>query len=205
MVVAHSRTCVTLASATLLVLAISGCKPPATDDAAPQSSAAVSAPAASKPAASEPADPPAVEVVLTVADEKQFQQLVDSHRGEVVLVDFWATWCAPCVKHFPHTVELYNKHHTDGLAAITVNFDELASEPAVKEFLQRHNAVTENLLSKYDGVGTEVTTAFDFEGVLPHYRLYDRAGQLRYRWDEPPEDLDAKVAELLAEPPPKET
>ena len=43
--------------------------------------------------------------------------------------------------------------------------------------------------------------AFDFEGVLPHYRLYDRTGKLRYRWDEPPADLKEKVNELLAEQP----
>lgn len=143
----------------------------------------------------------AQEVNLVVADEKQFQETVDKHLGKVVLVDFWATWCLSCVEHFPETVELFNEHADEGLAAVTVNFDDLASAPAVKEFLAESQAGSlDNLQSKYDGVGTEVPAAFEFEGVLPHYRLYDRSGKLRYRWDEPPADLKERVAELLAEP-----
>ena len=151
-------------------------------------------------AASETSLPAAKDVNLIVADEKQFQQVVDGHRGKVVLVDFWATWCQSCVQHFPETVELFNEHSKDGLAAVTVNFDALDNKPAVEEFLKEVRAGSlDNLQSKYDGVGTEVPTAFDFEGVLPHYRLYDREGKLRYRWDEPPADLKEKLAELLAE------
>lgn len=179
-----------------VVIASSGCEAPkekasseggtSTESAASEGAAAAAAPA----------------VELVVADEKQFQEVLDKHRGKVVLVDFWATWCGPCVEHFPHTVELFNKHQADGLAAVTINFDELANADAVKEFLEKQQAgALDNLHSKYDGVGTEVTSAFEFEGVLPHYRLYDRAGKLRYRWDAPPDDLETKVTELLAESP----
>ena len=141
-------------------------------------------------------------MTLSVADEKQFQEVVDSHRGKVVLVDFWATWCLTCVEHFPETVQLYNEHSKAGLAAVTVSFDSLDDQSEVAGFLREAGAgELDNLLSSYDGVGTEVPTAFDFEGVLPHYRLYDRTGKLRYRWDEPPADLEEKVEELLAEMP----
>lgn len=144
----------------------------------------------------------ATEVELVVADEKQFQRVVDGHRGKVVLVDFWATWCQSCVQHFPETVELFNAHSGEGLAAVTVNFDALDNGPAVEQFLKKVRAgALDNLQSKYDGVGTEVPVAFDFEGILPHYRLYDRTGKLRYRWDEPPADLQEKLDELLAEKP----
>jgi thiol:disulfide interchange protein len=142
----------------------------------------------------------ATDVELTVADERQFQQVVDRHRGEVVLVDFWATWCQTCVQHFPQTVELFDRERSAGLAAVTLNFDALDNAPAVKQFLKKVRAgALDNLQSSYDGVGTEAPKAFDFEGVLPHYRLYDRNGKLRYRWDEPPPDLESKVAELLQE------
>jgi len=145
---------------------------------------------------------PNAPVKVVVADEKQFQDVVDSHRGKVVLVDFWATWCLTCVEHFPETVKLHNEHAADGLAAVTVSFDDLANQHAVEEFLAEAQAGNlDNLLSKYDGVGTEVPKAFGFEGVLPHFRLYDRTGKLRYRWDEPPADLKEKVVELLAEKP----
>jgi thiol-disulfide isomerase/thioredoxin len=141
-------------------------------------------------------------VEVTVGDEKAFADTLAKHQGKVVIVDFWATWCHSCVEHFPQTVELQDKFAEQGLAAVAVSFDELENGPNVKFFLEKHDAGRiDNLQSSYDGVGTQVTTAFDFEGILPHYRLYDRTGKLRYRWDEPPADLEEKIQELLAEKP----
>ncbi len=180
-------------------LGMVGCEvKPVTKTSLPQSSAN-SQPATTQETGAEPAAS-ASEIELVLADENQLQETIDKHRGKVVLVDFWATWCLSCVEHFPETVELHNKHADEGLAAVTVSFDDLASANDVKQFLTEAQAGNlDNLQSKYDGVGTEVPKAFDFEGVLPHFRLYDRTGKLRYRWDEPPTDLKEKVAELLAE------
>ena len=65
-----------------------------------------------------PNDVAAPAIELSVVDKAGFQKAIDAHRGKVVLVDYWATWCGPCVKQFPHTVELWHKYRDRGLDVI---------------------------------------------------------------------------------------
>lgn len=137
-------------------------------------------------------------VSLEVGGADKLRELIARQKGKVVLVDYWATWCGPCVQAFPHTVELANKYRDQGLAAITVSFDQLADRPRVVAFLARHGAWFDNLLSKHDGVSQEAATDFEVE-ALPQYRLYDRQGKLRYRWEGTSDELEQRIVELLAE------
>jgi thiol-disulfide isomerase/thioredoxin len=122
--------------------------------------------------------PSAGSVDLGSIDAPGLAKLVEDHRGQVVLVDFWATWCVPCVALLPHTVDLHDRFAARGLAVITVSLDELEARPAVLKLLADHRATTENFLASY-GVGSAEFTAFGIDsGALPHLRLYDRQGKL---------------------------
>jgi cytochrome c biogenesis protein CcmG, thiol:disulfide interchange protein DsbE len=59
---------------------------------------------------------------------------LSSYRGKVVLLDFWATWCAPCREETPHLVDLQNKYGSQGLQVIGVSMDD-GPEP-VRDFYQ---------------------------------------------------------------------
>lgn len=50
-------------------------------------------------------------------------QAVANHKGRVVLVDFWATWCGPCVHELPNVKQVYEKYHDQGFDVIGVSFD----------------------------------------------------------------------------------
>jgi thiol-disulfide isomerase/thioredoxin len=142
--------------------------------------------------------PPAVDVPLTVGSIDEFNALLKKHEGKVVLVDFWATWCLPCIEAFPHTVKLDHKYRDQGLATIGVSLDDPESAPTVKAFLAAQGDIQfDNMLSR-DGGSSKTMEAFDLDAAVPHYRLYDRTGKLVYSWNGLPDELEAKVQELLA-------
>ena len=61
---------------------------------------------------------------------------LDAYRGRTVIVNFWATWCAPCVEEMPSLMRLRDKYASQGLEVIGVNFQENAAR--IKPFLQRY-------------------------------------------------------------------
>jgi thiol-disulfide isomerase/thioredoxin len=148
--------------------------------------------------------PPAAEVTLHDIDAPGLARIIEKHRGEVVLVDFWATWCGPCLELFPHTAELQRRFGSRGLAVITIGLDVPDNRPAVEEFLARNGATTENFFSTY-GVGPAAFAAFQIDdGALPHVRLYDRQGKLRKTFASGgksimPSEIERAVQEMLAE------
>jgi thiol-disulfide isomerase/thioredoxin len=76
-------------------------------------------------------------------------QIVRGLRGKVVVVDFWATWCVPCMREFPHLVELHKKYADKGLACISVSLDLVDDKAKVEkanEFLQKRGATFTNLI-----------------------------------------------------------
>ncbi len=146
-------------------------------------------------------------VTLTKLDGDGHRRQLQSLKGNVVLVDFWATWCVPCMQQFPHTVQLDKTHRDKGLRVVSVSMDEPSDEAKVLQFLRKQNARFDNVFSTY-GVGAEFADAFEIRGDVPFYKLYDRAGRLRYQFSadpsgltggEPIDRIDQRVVELLAE------
>lgn len=116
------------------------------------------------------------QVSLQPVNRDQFRQLVSKHQGQVVLVDFWATWCAPCKELFSKTVDLAKAHRDDGLVVISVSFDEPEDQQQALDFLKSKGATITNLIST-DGFDSIETFQID-NGAIPHYQLYDRDGKL---------------------------
>lgn len=179
----------------LVIAAIGGCAPQATPK--PQStSPAKNTPAAASKETAKLSEPESG-LVVTPIDAAGLETAVAKHAGKVVLIDCWATWCVPCVKAFPHTVEL-SKAHPDDLAVLSLSFDDPVDGQApekVKKFLEDKKAPFPHYISTQD-IGGDGATAFAIpDGSLPHFKLYDRKGKL-IRTFSVEEDAPADAPEL---------
>ena len=150
---------------------------------------------------------PAKEISLQVVEPEQYLKVIEKHKGQVVLVDFWATWCLPCKAQFPHTVELSQKYADQDVAVVSMSLDEPENKERALKFLQDQHATFDNLLSKYGGGEASYESYAIPGGSIPHYKLFDRKGVERYTFQVDPlaekqfshEDIEAKLKELLAE------
>lgn len=198
----YSRACLFALLATAITSA--GCiessqvsAPPAktaTASAAPPAEAAIAPAPGSTPVAPD-------QVALQTGNEELLAEVIKKHKGKLVFVDFWATWCGPCVESFPHTVELHQKYGDKGLAVVSVSFDQLEKEAEVRGFLGEQGAAFDNILSSYGGALVDAAEGFDFEGALPHFRLYGKDGELLAKWDGKPENIEAEIERMLSESP----
>jgi thiol-disulfide isomerase/thioredoxin len=125
-------------------------------------------------------------------------EVIESQKGRVVLVDFWATWCPPCRALFPHNVALQQQYLDQGLTVLTVSVDGPAEKSAVKSFLRQHPGQTLNFLASDDTTGR--SDPFGIGESIPCIKIYDRHGMLSRTLVGPSEaDIDRAVRTLLAE------
>jgi thiol-disulfide isomerase/thioredoxin len=188
--------------------ALSGCESSKSDNTSPSlETSQVSSQESKSGEVTGSVSSPTSQVKLIDGDQDTLAAILEGHKGKVILVDFWATWCGPCVKQFPHSMELSHKYRQDGFAVVSVSMNEPDEKESVLAFLVRQNADIDNLLPKY-GAGTEFLEAFDLRGDVPFYRLYDRRGKLRYAFSGDPDGIancesveliDQRVAELVQE------
>ncbi len=151
---------------------------------------------------SSPTPPATQEVVVTPVDAAGLEAAIAKHQGKVVLVDYWATWCVPCIKAFPHTVALSRKYGDKPFVAMSVTVNSADELDDVKEFLSKHDAKFEHFIGSYPSTEESLAGFGLEEASVPELRLYDQAGKLQATWKKFDEaDVETKIQELLAPAP----
>lgn len=118
---------------------------------------------------------------------------IAGYKGKVVLVDFWATWCGPCVHELPHVQATYEKHHAQGFDIVGISLD--SDRQKLEKFIKEKNMPWAQF---FDGKGWENKLGQKY-GVnsIPATYLLDREGKIigsNLRGDA----LEIAVAEALA-------
>lgn len=115
---------------------------------------------------------------LRPLDESGYKRLLASAKGKVLLVNFWATWCAPCRKEMPELVALAARHKARGLEFVTVAIDEESDRRTVAEFLDKSKVPPPTFIKNF-GSDEKFISMVDsrWSGGLPFTVVYDRAGR----------------------------
>jgi len=159
--------------------------------------------AAEQPRTAAAEQPPTVATdqipTVTTVTAAQVSALVNERKGKVVVVNFWASWCPPCLREFPDIIKTYNQYHAKGLDVIAVSMNSPEETTDIKEFLQNYKppfpiyrADTE------DGTFYESVLKQWF-GEMPLTLVFDTAGKnvLTHRKEITYEELSSKVQALL--------
>jgi len=139
---------------------------------------------------------------LQPVDEAGIAKAVVSHRGEVVVLDVWATWCGPCVKEFPRLAKWNAKYGPEGLAVIAVSIDnEEDRESKVLPFLRKQDTEGVDLLQYIGGDHDAMVNSIDREwaGEVPALFIYDRAGKrvASLPGEREAKDVEARIEDVL--------
>ena len=115
--------------------------------------------------------------ILTPIDEGGFVKLVGSHKGRPLLIDFWATWCAPCREEMPKLVALHTRYARQ-LDLITISCDEPEAAAQAANFVAAQKAPMPRYI-RQTADDDHFINSIDpkWSGALPALFLFDRSGR----------------------------
>ena len=162
----------------VLMFIVAGCKKKEPEPPQPEQT---------KVKAEEKATPPLVDKAQSEPDSKAApsftlqdlngkQVSLSDFKGKVVILDFWATWCPPCVKEIPHFVELYEQYKGQEFTIVGISVDRQGVS-VVKPFVQKYQVnypilMTDGQVDKAYGGITSIPTTF----------VIDSAGNIRHKY-----------------------
>ena len=123
---------------------------------------------------------------LTVSGQKEAPEIslpnpagktikLSSLKGKIVLIDFWASWCAPCRRENPNVVRLYNKYKSKGFTVYSVSLD--ADAAAWERAIKADGLVWPNHVSDLKQWNTPLTGIYGFNSI-PYTVLIDKEGKI---------------------------
>ena len=117
---------------------------------------------------------------------------VANYKGKVVLIDFWATWCGPCVAELPNVLKAYEKHHSKGFEIIGISLDQ--DQTRLTTFTMQKNMTWQQFFDG-KGWGNKLAAKYGVNSIPATY-LLDGEGKIIAK-NLRGEDLEQAVAKAL--------
>lgn len=138
----------------------------------------------------------AIDFMLSTLDGKKFK--LSEQKGKVVVLDFWATWCGPCVAELPHLVKLQEKY-SNNPSVVFQGIDTDETPQVIKDFMKK-NGYSFNVLT---AVGTTVSKDYGVTAI-PTMFIIDKQGRIQFKHigfdskENIVESLSKEIDELLS-------
>ena len=127
---------------------------------------------------------------FTVQDDQRKVALSDL-RGQVVVLNFWATWCPPCVEEMPSMIQMQQRMKRDGVTVLAISVD--VDEAAYRRFLTEHKV---DLLTVRDAAQKSNNLYGTFK--YPETYIIDRKGVLRRKFIGPQDWNQPEIVDFLS-------
>ena len=111
---------------------------------------------------------------FSLRDTKGKKVSLSDHKGKVVLINFWATWCAPCIQELPSLQKIYNDHEKEGLVVLGINVDEARNISGIKPLAKKLNLKFPILI---DSTG-DVMKLYNPAMNIPYTVVIDKKGNI---------------------------
>ena len=149
---------------------------------------------------------PRESIQLIDVNAEQLLEHVREPGANAVIVNLWATWCAPCVEEFPAFVDFHRQHCEQGLRTIFVSADFKKERDKAINFLKKQGVSATTMFKIGDENAFISTLHSEWSGALPATFVYDSSGNLVHFVDGSvtPEAIAAMVNPLLDAPTPNE-
>lgn len=107
--------------------------------------------------------------------QTRLEEVLQSNRGKLVLLDFWATWCLPCIQEHPMLQELKGFFPSEKMVVLSISFDKQVS--AWQEILQKRGWNTENQFVFVNSGASDFVRKYNIQEI-PRYVLIDKNGNV---------------------------
>lgn len=137
---------------------------------------------------------------LPRTNSRDLQNRIQKLRGKVVVINFWATWCAPCMEELPDLARFYQAYRNKGVAFIGVSADDPeTADSDIPPILRKHK-VTYPVVVLEEDPNTFISK-FDksWQGEIPRFYLYSKSGKRLKAWSGKTSyaELEKRVKEAL--------
>ncbi|MBS1639549.1 MAG: TlpA family protein disulfide reductase [Bacteroidetes bacterium] len=133
-------------------------------------------------------------LVLTLNGKKtvDITNVINKHKGKIIVLDFWASWCAPCIEEIPYVKKLLTEYNKHNVAFIQITFDK-EIQPWQKTIYSQKLTEIENY-KIINSINPEIINKYNINSI-PRYMLIDKDGKIIDA--DAPRPSDPKLKTLL--------